>query len=202
MSSDELTFEVGPIAVAVEKLVSRVQAGETTAFRELFDTYRGLVYRMGCRLLGNQADAADLTQEVFLTVYRRIHTLRNCAALRAWICRITVTRAHNRQRLWKRRQRHNHISLDREGLDCQPTLELHCTARTPEQACLSKEVEEQLTRALESVTFQYRAAVIMRDIEGLSYAEIAVSLGVRVGTVKSRIARGRDELRRALAGVA
>ena len=196
MEPDGLALSANADAAAATELVARVQAGDTAAFRQLFDAYRGLVYRIARRLVGDADEAADLTQEIFLVVFRRIRTLRECACLRAWICRITVTRAHNRLRALRRRQARAHVSLAASGEG--PAIELRARSADPEQALLSKESAAALSRALGRLPFAYRAAVIMRDVEGLSYEEIALSLGVPPGTVKSRIARGREELRRAL----
>jgi RNA polymerase sigma-70 factor (ECF subfamily) len=198
MQSDELALHAGPVAAAAEKLAARVVAGDTLAFRELFDTYNRLVFSLSCNLLGNHADAADVSQEVFLTVYRRIHTLKNLAALKPWICRITITRCLNKRRQFVRRRARLHVSIDDEDGPGPAAERLSHSGPNPEQALLGKESRQALSRALDEISFPFRAAVIMRDIEGMSYDEIAETQGVKLGTVKSRIARGREELRQAL----
>jgi RNA polymerase sigma-70 factor (ECF subfamily) len=194
MPTKELALQAGSVVSGVENIADRVRAGDAAAFRELFELYQGLVYRLALRLLGNPEEAADLSQEVFVVVHRRIHTLRDGRCLKSWICRITVTRARNRLRLLRRRHASYHVSLD-QAMDPDRSTALCTNAPDPERTLLGKESLQMVLRALERVPFPYRVAVIMRDIEAMSYDEIARSLGVGPGTVKSRIARGRNALR-------
>ena len=136
-----------------------------------------------------------------MRAFQSIAHFRGESDLRTWIYRIAINQARNRWRWWRRRKREQTVSLDASDRDdAQPLgLRLCDTAQPdPEQTTLARERESSLRKALRSLGTAYREAVILRDIEGLSYEEIAATLEISVGTVKSRIARGRLELRRKL----
>ena len=176
-------------------LVERVRTGESLAFQELFSQYRRLVYGLACRLLNDGEEARDLCQEVFLTAYRRLPTLREPEKLRSWLCRITVTRAYNVERSFRRRLRSATVSLEAEGT---PELVSHAASADPERVLVSAETERRIQQALANLPFSHRTVVVLRDIEGLSYEEIAEAVDANLGTVKSRLARGREALREQL----
>ena len=149
----------------------------------------------------NSEDARDLTQETFLRAFQSIGSFRGESDLRTWIYRIAINQARNRWRWWKRRRRDSTVSLDSAGVHGNQPLVDTLRAereRSPEQETLSHERERVLRRALQSLSLSYRETVILRDIEGFTYEEIAETLGINVGTVKSRLARGRQELRQRL----
>jgi RNA polymerase sigma-70 factor (ECF subfamily) len=179
------------------RLINRLRAGERAAFEELVHKYNGSVYSLALRLTNDREDARDIAQETFLKVYNNIDRFRGDAHLRTWIYRITVNQVANQQRWWRRRRRERTISIDVADNDEGTTLAqcLPCPGQTPEQKALASEQRRMIIAALERLKFDFRVAVILRDIEGLSYEEIAETLEVSVGTVKSRIARGREELR-------
>lgn len=180
-------------------LVERLQAGERYAFEELVNKYHGSVFSLALRLTNDREDARDITQDTFLKVYNNIARFRGDAELRTWIYRITVNQAANNQRWWRRRRRSSTISIDADDNDSSPiSQQLPCPGQTPEQQALAAEQRRIIMAALGKVKFDFRVAVILRDIEGLSYEEIAETLEVSVGTIKSRIARGREELRQQL----
>ncbi len=184
-----------------EQLLVRLRAGEQAAFEELINRYHNGVYNLALRLMGDREDARDITQETFLKVYSNINRFRGEAELRTWIYRITVNQAANQQRWWRRRRRSSSISIDSTENDQMPLCEnLSSPGQTPEQQALAAEQRRMVIVALAKVKFDFRVAVILRDIEGLSYEEIAETLEVSVGTVKSRISRGREELREQLKG--
>jgi RNA polymerase sigma-70 factor (ECF subfamily) len=144
-----------------------------------------------------------LTQETFLRAFQSIGRFRGDANLKTWIYRIAVNQARNRWRWWRRRKRDVTVSLD--ATDEHHEQPLGATLRNdnaidPEQETLAREREGQLRHALLGLRRAYREAVILRDIEGFSYEEIADTLQISIGTVKSRISRGRLELRRELEG--
>jgi RNA polymerase sigma-70 factor (ECF subfamily) len=150
-------------------------------------------------LTDDREEARDITQETFLKVYKNIKKFRGDSELRTWIYRITVNQAANQQRWWRRRWRERTISIDATQNDDSPLSQsLPAPGQSPEQQALASEQRRMIVLALGQVKFDFRVAVILRDIEGLSYEEIAETLGVSVGTVKSRIARGREELRQQL----
>lgn len=195
-------FEAGVAAPtsADFALVERLKRGDRAAYEELISAYQGLVYGLAYRLLGDSEEARDVVQEAFLKAYRHIGTFRGECGLKTWLYRLTVNQASNHRRWWRRRRRQETISLDASNGETPGSLgdRLACEGRSPEQIALGRERHQLLLSALESLKHDYRVAVVLRDIEELSYEEIAETVGVPVGTVKSRIARGRDELRKRL----
>jgi RNA polymerase sigma-70 factor (ECF subfamily) len=182
------------------RLIARLRAGEMSAFDELVEEYEGLVYALALRILNDAEDARDATQETFLKIYRHFAHFRGEASLKTWICRIAINQARSAERWWRRRRRNETTSLDTPlGLngrnDYCPGDFLVSSTATPEAEALSRERGRQIDLALSRLKKDFRIAVILRDIEGLSYEEIAYATAVSVGTVKSRIARGREMLR-------
>jgi RNA polymerase sigma-70 factor (ECF subfamily) len=152
-----------------------------------------MVIQLAVNLLGDRDEALDLSQEVFLRVFRTIHRFRGQSSLRTWIYRIAVNQARNRQRFWRRRHRADQISLD-VHVAAHGDLPSVSLAR-PDQMLAQKELASRLESALGHLPFDQRTAIVLREIDGLSYDEIAFSLGVAVGTVKSRLTRARQALR-------
>jgi len=186
--------------VVESQFVERLRAGERAAFDRLIEERSGEVYALLYRLTEDAEEARDLTQETFLRVFQSIDRFRGDADLKTWIYRIAVNQARNRWRWWRRRRRDATLSLDaqREGQESPLGLRLRAETASPEQETLEHEREAILRRALRSLGRSYRETVVLRDVEGLSYEEIAQTLEISVGTVKSRLARGRLELRRKL----
>ena len=157
-----------------------------------------MVYHLALQLLGSHEDALDLSQDVFLTVFRSIHRFRGESALQTWIYRIVVNHVRNRQRWWRRRRRSDQVSLDalmaERGEPATPNA-----STSPEWALDQKELGRRLWRALARLPLEQRSAVILRELHGMRYAEIAFSLGVTPAAVKSRLARARQTLRTELA---
>lgn len=194
-------FEAGATASGPDAaFVARLRRGERAAYEELIAAYQGVVYGLAFRLLGDAEEARDVAQETFLKAFRHIGTFRGDCGIKTWLYRMTVNQASNQRRWWKRRHRKDTISLDAPKGDTTATVgdALPAGGRSPEQVALASERQRLLLVALDSLKHDYRTAVVLRDIEELSYEEIAEAVGVPVGTVKSRIARGREELRRRL----
>jgi len=181
-------------------LIQRCTAGDEDACAELVEQHQRMVYVLGLHLLGDHNEALDLSQDVFLRVFRTLPAFRGQSALRTWIYRIVVNQARNRQRWWRRRHRSEQVSLEEQ---LQRFGELPAASDTvgPERQLFQKEVATQVRAALDSLPFDHRTALVLREIDGLSYDEIAFSLGVAVGTVKSRLARARSLLRTRLRDV-
>ena len=188
---------------AEEQFIERLRRGDAAAFEQLVNERSGEIYGLLYRLTENSEEARDLTQETFLRAFQSIGHFRGDADLKTWIYRIAINQARNRWRWWRRRRRDSTVSIDSTDVDGRPTLvtALRATSSSdPEQATLARERESALRTALGSVRRIYREAVVLRDIEGFSYEEIAATLEISVGTVKSRLARGRQELRQKLEG--
>ncbi len=179
------------------ELVAGLQAGSEAAFDYLVTYYHASVHNLVYGILGDAADAADVTQEVFLRVFRGIHGFRRSSSLKTWLYRVSVRQALNHRR-WCWRHRREQLSIDAEGRETGHMLELKGAEATPFEQCAAHEVQATVRRALAQIPPPFRGAVILRDLEGLSYDEIAEVLEVSVGTVKSRILRGRRMLKEIL----
>ena len=180
-------------------LIERCTAGDEIACAELVATHQRMVYGLAFNLLGDRDEALDLSQEVFLRVFRTLSSFRGQSAVRTWIYRIVINQVRNRQRWWRRRHRNDLVSLDehlRQYGDMESKRDV-----LPDRLLASKETAARIWQALERLPFDQRTALVLREIDGLRYEEIAFSLGVAVGTVKSRLTRARQALRAELLGV-
>lgn len=175
-------------------LVQRCAAGDEDACTVLVGAHQRMVYQLALHLLGDHNEALDLSQEVFLRVFRTIRAFRGQSALRTWIYRIVVNQASNRQRWWRRRRRAQQVSFEQHVEDHGELPDPRRLER-PDVVFGQKELAARIQRALDRLPFDQRTAVVLREIDGLSYEEIAFSLDVAVGTVKSRLARAREQLR-------
>jgi len=186
------------------QFIERLKRGDAAAFETLVNERSGEIYGLLYRLTENSEEARDLTQETFLRAFQSIGHFRGESDLRTWIYRIAINQARNRWRWWRRRRRDVTFSIDAPDLTGgRPTLVATLKSDKvpdPEQNAIAHERERALKKALTSLRRVYREAVVLRDIEGFSYEEIASTLDISVGTVKSRLARGRQELRRKLEG--
>jgi len=186
-----------------ESGLEEIAADREDAFNELFRRFHSMVYNLAFRILGDREEALDVSQEVFLSIHRKIGRFRGASSLKTWIYRIAVNRASNRCRWWNRLRRRGTISLDQylAGGDGRTLRDaIAAPGQSPEQALLASERRSEIGNTLLGLPIHQRVVVVMRDIEGLSYEEIAQALQISLGTVKSRIARGRDELKRRLNG--
>ena len=178
-------------------LIERCAAGDDGACSELVAEHERMVFQLALNLLGDRDDALEVSQEVFLRVFRTLHRFRGQSALRTWIFRIVVNQARNRQRWWRRRHRREQVSLD-DHIAAHGEIAAPLDAGAPDRALQRKELASRLWTALERLPFDERTAIVLREVDGLSYDEIAFSLGVTLGTVKARLTRARRALRAAL----
>ena len=184
-------------------LLARLRAHDLAAFDELVAHFERPVYSICYRLLNDAEDARDAAQETFLKIYRGLNHFRGDSGLKTWIYRIAINQAMNQQRWWKRRRREETVSLELSRNDSDITLgqRLKGSNASPEEVAIENERERRLMGALSEIKTEYRVALMLREIEELSYEEIAETLEISIGTVKSRIARGREDLRRRLKAV-
>jgi RNA polymerase sigma-70 factor (ECF subfamily) len=198
MYPEELALNEDESAVPGGSALERVDSEADLDFDELFQRYSSMVFRLAYHILGDREEALDVSQEVFLTIYRKLNTFRGESSLKTWIYCIAANRASNRCRWWNRLRRRGTVSLE-EHLSNEPgqdhSRDLRSGVRNPEDELLLQEERQLVENALRRLPLQHRIAVIMRDIDGLSYEEIAESMQVSLGTVKSRIARGREMLK-------
>jgi RNA polymerase sigma-70 factor, ECF subfamily len=176
------------------RLVTELQAGSETAFDWLVTHYHGPVYNLILSMLGDVADAADGTQEVFLKAFRGIRSFRQGSSLKTWLYRIAIREALNHKRWFKRHVQKN-VSIDAEPEEGHAVIEIEDLAQTPFDQFAAHEIQAAVQNALQQIPDVFRSAVILRDLEGLSYEEVAEVLECSVGTVKSRILRGRRALK-------
>jgi RNA polymerase sigma-70 factor (ECF subfamily) len=187
-------------------VVAELRTGSEEAFNWLIAQYHQPIYSLLARSLQDPADAADLTQDVFLKVFRGIRGFHEEASLKTWIYRIALHEASNRRRWWKR-HRSQEIALeagvhpgDESGLEASTVGEMLADANeSPFDAAAHAEVRERVELALRDVPEPFRTTVVLRDIEGFSYEEMAEVLEISLGTVKSRLIRGRLALKARLA---
>ncbi len=202
--------ELGKVALATETtsarasandlFIERLKTGDADAFNTFVNRYAPDIYGLLLRITEDPEEAGDLTQETFLRALKAIHKFRGDAELKTWLFRIAINQSKNRFRWWKRRKKEKTISLDAPVGDGEtPMSEMVSTgAANPEEKALQNERENYLCEALNDLPDIFREAVILCDIEGFAYEEIADILEINIGTVKSRIARGREELRKKL----
>jgi RNA polymerase sigma-70 factor (ECF subfamily) len=203
MAAGDIAFRpadalAGPVSVE-RGLVEECRRGDPHAFARLVALHEGMVFNLAARLLGDSEEARDVAQEVFLQVFRTLGRFEGRSTLKTWIYRIVVNQCRNRQRWWKRRRRERSCPIDGLG----PADEARLAERGPEGPDTRFERRERarrVQRALERIRFEHRAVLLLREVEGLSCEEIAGTLSLPEGTVKSRLSRAREALRAALAG--
>jgi RNA polymerase sigma-70 factor (ECF subfamily) len=176
--------------------ITDLRAGSEEAFAYLLGVYQTPVFDLVLHIVENPSDAADVLQDVFVKVFRKIGQFQGDSSLKTWIYRIAIHEASNHRRGWLRRFRREPVSLDEPAA----TTPRPRTEDTPYQALEKEERQRVVRRALASLAAPYRAVVVLREIEGMSYEEISQILGIAEGTVKSRLVRGRELLRRKLNG--
>lgn len=188
------------VDVADLRLVESLRDGSERAYEELLIRFQQPVYALALRLLDDQNEACDVVQEVFLKVFRNVGSFRGQSALKTWIYRITVNEAHNARR-WFCRHRRAEVELDKNPDESRNWKEIiPDRSRSPFDAAFDNERHILIEAALNRINPIFREAVALRDISDLAYEEIAEILGVSLGTVKSRILRGREALREELVG--
>jgi len=178
-------------------LVTELQAGSESAYDWLVTHYHGPVYSLALSMLGDTADAADSTQEVFLKAFRGIRNFRRGSSLKTWLYRIAIREALNNRRWFKRHLQKN-VSIDAEPEEGHAPVEVEDANASPYEQMATHEIQAAVQDALQQIPEVFRSAVILRDLEGLSYEEVAEVLDCSVGTVKSRILRGRRTLKELL----
>jgi len=193
-SGSEAEGQLEPVSPDEAALVARSGEGELSAFNTLVEIYQGQVYNLCLRMLASAEAAEDAAQETFLSAYRNIGRYRG-PVFRAWLLRIAVNECTDELR---RRRRRPQVSLDAASPEGSAAFELPDSSDLPEERALQGETLRNAQAALMRLPIDQRAAVILCDVQGLSYEEVSASLGISLGTVKSRISRGRNRLRRLL----
>ena len=181
------------------QIILSSQQGDIHAFNLLVLRYQQTVYNVTLRMLGNGDVAADVTQETFIAAFRAIQSFRAGSSFRSWLLRIASNQACDH---WRRTHRHAQESLDSLSDEDEPhasgllsSLIATGDQVNPEESLLTHELQELIARGLQTLPLEQRVAVILCDVQGLSYDEIAATTGTTLGTIRSRIARGRGRLR-------
>jgi len=198
-----------PVEVAIEQalpaasheavLVAELRAGSEEAFAYLLAVYQNQVFNLVAHMVESGTDAADVLQDVFVKVFKGIKHFHGESSLKTWIYRIAIHEASNHRRSRLRRRLREVFSLDEDGAVREMVLvKSAAQPETPYQALAQAERQRLVRRALDSLAQPYRTVVVLREIEGLAYEEIAQVVGVSEGTVKSRLVRGRELLKRKL----
>lgn len=185
-------------------IIADLKSGSESAFAWLVAQYHQPIYSLIARTIQNQSEAADLTQEVFVKVYRGVGSFHGDSSLRTWIYRIALHEASNQRRWWGRHKRQE-ITIETEcgehddgsGMFLKDMLvDQH---ESPYDQCALQEIRARVEEEIRKVPEPFRTVVILRDIEGFGYEEIAEILNVNLGTIKSRLMRGRSQLKKQLA---
>jgi RNA polymerase sigma-70 factor (ECF subfamily) len=185
-------------------IVAELQAGSEEAFAWLIATYHQPLYSLVARTIPDPADAADLIQDIFIKIYRGIGSFHGEASLRTWIYRIALHEALNQRRWWSRHKRRE-VTIEAESGssdDGQPLCykdTLVDSGQSPFDFAAQHQIRNQVEAQLRLVAEPFRVVVALRDIEGFAYEEIAEILKINLGTVKSRLMRGRAQLKALLA---
>ncbi|MEM7583005.1 MAG: sigma-70 family RNA polymerase sigma factor [Acidobacteriota bacterium] len=170
-------------------LATRHRYGDPQAFEEVYSRYAQMIFNLAYRMSGHLEQAEDLTQEVFLRIHRHLGRFNGRSTLKTWVYRVTLN--HCRSKLGRRKYPMQPLADENDGEGANLVDE----RRDPEDRAMARDAGRQISLALRQVKPVFREAVVLRDLQGLSYDEIAEILDVRVGTVRSRIARGRERLR-------
>jgi len=179
-------------------LVRRFATGDESAFTEIVSRYRSRIHALTVNLLRNAADAEEITQDTFIRAYRGLSRFRGDSSLSTWLYRIALNLARNRYWYFFRRRRHSWISLERPLADGSEATFADIVAAEgpdPAQETAASEFTALVASCMERLDRKHREILTMRNVLDLSYEEIARALGINVGTVKSRIARARENLR-------
>ena len=180
-----------------ELIFHKAQKGDSKAFEEFISSYEKLIFNASYRMMGNTQDAEDVSQEVIIKVYKNLASCKSAATFKSWLFKTINNSCIDEMRKKKGK---NTLSLDAAQNDEGSYIESPILRddKTPESEYLRKDMNRQIQEAIDNLPPDYKAAVVMRDINGLTYEEIGDALAISMGTVKSRIARGRKKLMSAL----
>lgn len=180
-----------------EELIFRLQRGDEWAFQLLVRRFRKKLFSVAYGITLDREESKDIVQEVFLQAYRSIGGFRGDASLATWLHRIAVNRCLNWKRRWARRFKWMHVSTDSMDDDA-PTVEIESPLPTPETRVADAQTRQQIDNALKMLPEQIRTVFVLRELEGLSYEQIADITGIRLGTVRSRLFHARKRLKEIL----
>lgn len=172
-------------------LIASAKQGDTSAFNELVLHYQDMVYNLAYRILGDADAAADASQDTFLSAFRAVDRFKG-GSFKAWLLRIATNACYDQLRL---KQRRPTSSLEAVYTDTDPPSHFVNGRETPEEHAVRQELGQTIQKGIDTLTADQRVTLVLSDVQGLSYKEIAQVTGVSLGTVKSRLSRGRASLR-------
>ena len=187
-----------PAGQTLDEQVRQAQAGDLEAFDELVRAFGGTVYNLAYRMTGNPADADDVAQEVFVKLHRTIRQYRWQAKFSTWLYALAANTCRSAMRKLRRVAEAEPVSLNAEPADGRRTPEPSDPGEHPGQLLERKELRRQIEAAMAELPEDFRMAIVLRDLQGLAYEEIAAALKCTVGTVKSRLARARQRVKEKL----
>ncbi len=186
--------EWGVTAVDENKLVNKAVKGDNSAFEALMEKHMGIIYNIALRMTANKDDAEDMTQEIMIKIFRSLGSFKGNSKFSTWIYRVAVNTCLDEL---KKKKNKKHLSLDAEisGDDGENQIEIKDDSPSPEKLAEQNELRDMVAAAVKLLSDEHRAVIVLRDIRGMSYSEIAGILGCSDGTVKSRISRARAQLK-------
>ena len=184
----------GVTAADENKLVNKAVKGDNSAFEALMEKHMGIIYNIALRMTANQDDAEDMTQEIMIKIFRSLGSFKGNSKFSTWIYRVAVNTCLDEL---KKKKNKKHLSLDAEisGDDGENQIEIKDDSPSPEKLAEQNELRDMVAAAVKLLSDEHRAVIVLRDIRGMSYSEIAGILGCSDGTVKSRISRARAQLK-------
>jgi RNA polymerase sigma-70 factor (ECF subfamily) len=180
-----------------QELILRLQRGDEWAFQLLVRRFRKKIFSVAYGITLDREESKDIVQDVFLQAYRSIPGFRGDSSLATWLHRITVNRCLNWKRRWARRFKWMHVSTDTTDEDA-PVAEIESPLPNPEDRVADAQTRQQIDKALKMLPEQIRTVFVLRELEGLSYEEIADVTGIKLGTVRSRLFHARKRLKEIL----
>lgn len=184
-------------------LIERIKNGDNAAYEDMVVRYWDRIFARVYNLLKNQQDAEEVTQDAFIRAHRGLSNFRGDASFSTWLYQIATNLAHNRYWYWFRRKRDQSVSLDQKlTTEGDITLEdvMPCESETPSESVITKEFVDRVSECMQDLSKKHREVLILRNVQNLSYEAISQKLNISVGTVKSRIARARENLRVLMGG--
>ena len=178
-------------------LIENAQSGDMDSFNELVLNYQDMMYRISLRILNDESSADDATQNAMIQAFRNIKSFRG-GSFRSWLARVTVNASYDEMRRWRRQASMSFEQVNREGEEIESLPWMIDLSAGPEESYDSVELRDALQHCVKALTPDYRLVVVLVDVEGMSYEEVARVANIPVGTVKSRLARARGQLRKSL----
>jgi len=187
-------------AVSDKELLGRCRTGDERAFDDLVRRHQQRAFNVAFQVLRDAEDAAEVAQDAFVRIYRSVEGFRGECEFTTWLHQIVINLARNKHRWWKRRGRHSSVSLDApvEMTDGDGPMQMAAGGDAPDVEAVKAEFVERLNRKVQELPRKFREVLVLRNVEGLSYEQIAIVLDCSIGTVKSRIARAREALRESM----